>query len=219
MILNFDESGNFGRQGRYFVIACVGGENMKSLENAMKKAVLNTKKQFPIYKNKREIKASEANPVIKDYFLRRIASKELDIRYVVADLHHCKQKLLNDENILYNFLLHFLIVPVAKKSEVKELTLNLDKRTIKVQSGNSFEHYIKGKLILELDLDIDIHVNYIESHNYYPIQAADFIANAVYAKYERGCIDYYNLIKHKIVQEECFPYRLFGTKKVVNLNP
>lgn len=69
IILNFDESGNFGKQGRYFTIACVEMENTKPLSNMMKKAVIKTKRKFPEFVTHKEIKASHATPPVKDYFL------------------------------------------------------------------------------------------------------------------------------------------------------
>lgn len=217
LILNFDESGNLGKQGRFFTIACIEMPNTKPLSNVMKKAELKVKKQFPAFADYNEIKASDSNPIIKDYILRKIASKDLKIRYIVADLHHVKPKLLEDENLLYNFMLKFIIEKAARKKDLKRLIINLDKRTIKVKSTNSFEGYIKIKLQYEYDLDLDIEVNYIESQNSYSIQAADFIANAIYTKYEYGKNYYYDLIAHKIIQKEHFPWKYFGKQKVVNL--
>lgn len=216
LILNFDESGNLGKKGRYFTIACIEMPYTKPLTNVMKKAVLKTKQNFSDFQNIDEIKASDSNPIIKDYFLRKIASKDLTIRYIVADLHHVKPKLLEDENLLYNFMLKFIIEPVAMKKGLKHLVINLDKRTIKVESTNSFENYIKIRLNYDLNLDLDIEVNYIESQNSYPIQAADFVANAINSKYEYGHCYNYDLISDKIVQKEQFPRRFFGQQKVVS---
>lgn len=218
VILNFDESGNLGSKGRYFTIACVQTLNQKPLFNVMKKAVLKTKKTFDDFSEFQEIKASHAYPCIKDYFLNKIVSKDIEIKYVVADLNFVKPQLLKDENLLYNYMLQFIIVPVAKKPRVKKIVINLDKRTIKVQSGNSFEEYIKIKLLYELNLEVDVIVNYLESHNCYAIQAADFIANAVNSYYEYGHAYFYNIVKQKVVQRELFPYKSFGKAKVVSLS-
>lgn len=217
IILNFDESGNLGKKGRYFTIACVEMKtSTKSLSNVMKKAVLKTKRTFSNFEKYDEIKASDSYPAIKDYFLRKIASKDLSIRYIVADLHHVKNNLIQDENLLYNFMLKFIIEKIARNKGLKHLVINLDKRTIKVESINSFEGYIKIKLNYELNLDVNVEVNYIESQNSYAIQAADFIANAIYSKYEYGNELYYDIIKHKVVQNELFPKRFFGQSKIVN---
>jgi Protein of unknown function (DUF3800) len=216
VILNFDESGNMGSKGRYFTIACIESKNIKPLSNVMKKTVLKTKKTFPEYQNFKEIKAKDSYPAIKDYFLRKIASKDINIRYIVADFEHVIQKLKDDENLLYNYMLQFLIVPVAKQPSVSSLVINLDKRTIKVKSTNSFADYIKIKLNYELGYSVSVEVNYIESHNSYAIQAADFVANAINTKYEFGKKCYYDLISNKVVQRELFPYKYFGQNKVVS---
>ncbi|MCD8500711.1 MAG: DUF3800 domain-containing protein [Bacillaceae bacterium] len=216
IILNFDESGNMGKKGKYFTIACVEMSNTKPLINVMKKATLKAKKEFSNYANVTEFKASDSNPVIKDFLLRKIASKDLAVRYVVADLEHVKKRLLDDENLLYNYMLQFLIVPIARRPSVKELIINLDKRSIKVKSTNSFEDYIKIKLNYEMNCNIDLTVNYVESQNSYPIQAADFVANAINTKYEHGYELYYDLFKHKVVHRELFPRSSFGKSKVVS---
>ncbi len=211
LVLNFDESGNLGKDGRYFTIACVEATDVKPLKNVMKRAILKVKKEFPKYVSHREIKAVDANPIVKDYFLRKIVSKNIKIRYVVADLHNTKKELIEDENLLYNFMLQFLIKPAARMRDLTQLIINIDKRTIKVESENSFEHYIKLKLIYELNLEIDVKVNYYESHNSYAIQAADFVANTVNAYYEHNNNHhYYEIIKGKVCQRELFPWRTFG---------
>lgn len=218
IILNLDESGNLGRMGKYFTIACVETDNNKPLNNVMKKAILKTKLAYPQFKDHQEIKASDSNVVIKDYFIRKILSKEnVSVRYIVADKEHVKPQLLEDENLLYNYMLHFLILPVARKKNLKELVINIDKRSIKVKSAKSFEDYIILKLNYELGLDIKITVTYFESHNSYAIQAADFLANAINSKYEYGIDTYYNLIKNKVVRADHFPKGSFGQSKVVNL--
>lgn len=44
----------------------------------------------------------------------------------------------------------------------------------------------------------------------YNIQAVDYIANAIYSKYEYSYNTYYFLIENKICHEELFPYKKFG---------
>ena len=74
-------------------------------------------------------------------------------------------------------------MPIATKSNIKKLVLILDKRTIKVKSSNSFEDYINLLIRYEMGLDIQIEVIYMESQNCYAIQAADFVANALYISF------------------------------------
>lgn len=210
VILNFDESGNMGRDGRYFTISCIETTDPRPLKNTMKNGGLKVKRKFPSYKDENEIKAVDSNPVIKDYMLRRIASKDIKIRYIVADLPHVKKRLIEDENLLYNFMLHYVILPVARYRNVDHIEINLDKRTIKVKSTNSFKDYINLKINYELGKDIQVDVNYVESQNSYAIQAADFVANAINSYYEYGHEYYYNLFESKIIQNERFPRNHFG---------
>lgn len=211
IFLYLDESGNLGSHGRYFTIAAIETTNSKPLNNVIKKTILKTKKTFEDFKDNIEIKASDSTPIIKDYFLRKIASKQnICIRYIISDKVHVKKALLDDENLLYNYMLKFLIEPVAKKPGLKKLIIKLDKRSIKVKSANSFEDYINIKLRYELNLDIVVAVEYVESHNSYSIQAADFIANAIYTKYEHNYLYYYDLISSKIIDSIHFPRSKFG---------
>lgn len=209
--LYLDESGNLGRGGRYFTIAAIETENSKPLNNVMKKAILKTKQKFTKYNNSVEIKASESSPVIKDYILRRIASKEnINIRYIVSDKKHVKPALLENENLLYNYMLKFLIAPVARRPGLKKLVIVLDKRSIKVKSANSFEDYINIVLKYDMELEIEIVVDYVESHNSYSVQAADFVANAIYTKYEHEYDYYYDLLSSKMCKIDHFPYTKFS---------
>lgn len=216
VILNLDESGNLGSDGRYFTIACIETTNVKPLINVMKKTELKTKQTFEKFKNADEIKANEAFPLIKDYYYRKIASKDIAIRYVTADKPYVKSRLLEDENLLYNYMLQFIIVPIARKQNVKALDIYLDNRSIKVKSANSFQEYISIKLNYELNLNVDLNVQYVESKNSYPVQAADFVANAVNAYYEHGYTPYFDILKPKIIQHEKFPINYFG--KPINAN-
>ena len=82
----------------------------------------------------------------------------------------------------------------------------------------SFKDYIKIEVNYELDIPLPIDVNYYESQNSILIQAADFIANAVNAKYENGHEYFYDIIKPRIDHVEHFPRKYFGTDKVIRIN-
>lgn len=58
----FDESGNLGNLGRYFVIACIDTKECKSLHNIMKRKLKKAAESFPKTKmsHAHEIKAKDA---------------------------------------------------------------------------------------------------------------------------------------------------------------
>lgn len=211
--LIFDESGNLGNKGRYFVIACIDTYDWKPLHNIMRRKLGIAKTMFKelsvLHSN--EIKAKDAYPCIKYHLLECIAEKDLNISYIVADLYHIRSNLLNDKNILYNYLMRLLIERiVTAKDEV--VNLICDNHTTKVASANSFSDYIKLFLIYEKEYDIKINVKYLDSDSKdaYIVQAADYVANAIYGYYEYGDKTFYNQFKCKMKYQLLFPWRVFG---------
>ena len=72
----FDESGNLGKSGRYFVIARIDTKECKSLHNIMKRKLKLADDKFPDMKKEHahEIKAVDAYPCVKYHILECITS-------------------------------------------------------------------------------------------------------------------------------------------------
>lgn len=213
--LIFDESGNLGSSGRYFVIACIDTDNCKALHNIMHKKLGVAKKMFrelsALHSN--EIKAKDAYPCVKYHILESIAKKDLCISYIVSDLKYVKPSLLKDKNILYNYLMKLLIERlVSSKDNATTINIICDKHTTKVSSGNSFSDYIKLFLLYEKEYDVCLNIKYMDSDakNAYIVQAADYIANALYGYYEYGDSMYLERFKHKVRTSLLFPRGNFG---------
>lgn len=212
--LIFDESGNLGTDGRYFVICCIDTDDAKPLHRIMKKKLLLARTLFPLMiADVYEVKASNAYPCVMYHILESIVTKDLQISYIVADLKHTYPKLLQNKNVLYNYLLRLLIDKIIPDSfRDQKLVLKLDNRTIRVKSQNSFTDYINIHLNAERNLNLDIEVHYVDSKsaNGFIIQAADYISNAIYSFYEYRYDLYYNKIKTKIFAHDLFPREKFG---------
>lgn len=214
--LIFDESGNLGMSGRYFVIACVDTTNAKALHNIIKRKLKIAGEQFPELKtlHVHEIKAKDAYPCIKYHILECITSKEVSISYIVVDLVHTAPNLLNDKNIMYNFASKLLISRlITAKDTGTKINILFDNKTTKIASKNSLKDYIIAYLNYEQGLNVNINFEYKDSDagDAYIIQAADYVANAIYTCYEYDNNLYSNILKPKIVIAEQFPYKTFGT--------
>ena len=109
--LIFDESGNLGTNGRYFVISCIDTANAKSLYNIMQRKIHQAQVKFPALAalHTHEIKAKDAYPCVKYHIAECIAKKDVSISYIAADLFHVKPQLLDDKNIFYNYMMKLLI--------------------------------------------------------------------------------------------------------------
>lgn len=213
--LIFDESGNLGVSGRYFVISCIDTMNAKSLHNIMKRKLKQAGDKFPELKNlhAHEIKAKDAYPCVKYHILESIISKDVTISYIVVDLLHIEDRLLNDKNILYNFASKILISKlITKADEGKTINILFDHKTTKIASKNSLREYIIAHVVYEEGLDVDINFEYKNSDagDAFIIQAADYVANALYANYEYKNEIYENLIRKKVNIVQHFPYKNFG---------
>lgn len=213
--LIFDESGNLGVSGRYFVISCIDTTNAKSLHNIMKRKLKQAGDKFPELKtlHAHEIKAKDAYPCVKYHILESIISKDVTVSYIVVDLQHIEERLLKYKNILYNFASKILISKlITKADEGKTINIIFDNKTTKIASKNSLREYIIAHVVYEEGLDVNINFEYKDSDagDAFIIQAADYIANGLYANYEYNNDIYKNIIskKQNIVQH--FPYKNFG---------
>lgn len=211
----FDESGNLGKSGRYFVIACIDTLDCKSLHNIIKRKLKIAKDMYPelALKHSHEIKANEAYPCIKYHILECIAKKDVNISYIVADLHHVDHKLLEDKNILYNFIMKILISKIiTEKDKGTKINILCDNKTTKVASLNSFKDYIKLYLNYDCGLQLDLNIAYLDSDagDAFIVQAADYVANAIYTYYEYNNSIYYNIALHKYYIQDRFPWTKFG---------
>lgn len=211
--LIIDESGNLGKSGRYFVIACIDTNNAKSLHNIIKRKLNIAKEQFPVLStHAHEIKAAEAYPCVKYHILECISKKDLTISYIVADLKHVKQKLFEDKNILYNYLTKLLLDRlITVKDNNTTINIICDNKTTKIASGNSFKDYIKAQFVYEKGLDLDLNIKSIDSDagDAFIVQAADYVANAIYCKYEFNNNLYINVMQKSIRHVEEFPKKFF----------
>lgn len=213
-MLIFDESGNLGKDGRYFVIACIDTYNARSLHVKMKKKLLDAKLKKPeLPVDGFEIKANKADKSTKLSILTGIAEKELYISYIVADLHHVFPKLLDDKNCFYNYMIKLIVDDMIKDNFTsKKLLLRLDNKTVKVKSENTFKEYINIHLNYERTLNLELDAKYIDSKSAegFVIQAADYVANAIYAYYEYGNSTYFDALCPVIKHVQLFPRSKFG---------
>ena len=160
-----------------------------------------------------EIKAKDAYPCVKYHLLECIVSKEITVSYIVVDLKHVEPRLLNDKNIMYNFASKILISRLITKSD-EGTTINIlfDNKTTKIASKNSLREYIIAHIVYEEGLDVNINFEYKDSDagDAFIIQAADYVANALYNKFEYSNSMYSDIITPVLNEVQNFPYKNFG---------
>ncbi|EIQ0607791.1 DUF3800 domain-containing protein [Staphylococcus pseudintermedius] len=206
-----DESGNFGKDGDYVVVGGLQVFNGKPIQNFMKKQELKFRKMYPKDFEEKEIKHNNSYPAMKHHYINKIVEKVEKIHYCTANKRNCDPKMLEDENILYNYMV-FRIVKriIIQNPTLKKLTLLLDNRTTKITRRDSLIDYLKGKVYFDLNRpDIELIVTMLDSENSRLVQAADFIAGAVYHYYTYNNNLCYNLIEEKLDCKYHYPYNNF----------
>lgn len=182
-----DESGELGTKHRYFVIAMLVPQRSKRIVNLIKRFVLRN--------NLPEVKGSLLSTPDKQYLIHAInQANDCIISYLVVDKNNIdNQKLFENKNLFYNYLLSFLFKNTIKYAN-DDVSILPDNHSIKVGSINSLADYIRIKAYTKWGFTNNINISFIDSKNSKVVQAADVVANAIYAKYIYGQDHLYNML-------------------------
>ena len=121
--------------------------------------------------------ATAANEMLRTY-------QDIKIDCIVVKKENVKSHIRADPNKLYNYMCK-LVVPEYVK-HVETFDFIPDKRTIKVESGNSLSDYLQTELWFELNVKTKLFNDPQESHKNYNLQFVDWIANSVWSHFEDG---------------------------------
>ncbi len=189
MQLFIDESGSWGKQDRYFVIAMFIPLKPKRIKNLVK--------NFCASYNINEVKASRLEFPEKTTLINK--------------LQVTSKRLLEDGNLCFNFLLSYLLKKTIKEAS-QDIEIFIDNRNTKVSSSNSLEDYIKIKAYFQWKFSYTIKIHYRDSREVKLIQMADLIANAIYAKYNWRKDHFYSQLS--ITESIKFPVDKFGDSNI-----
>ncbi len=182
-----DESGLIHKNSsdEYFIIGGFITEDYTKLKKLYKKATLKIKQRNNI-SIENELKALHMNTGDKRFCLEEIQNDNL-FKFIGIMVEKSKlKKPVSEVNIFYNYLIKLLLDFLIDKNVIQsgsEVYIAIDKRSIKVSSLNSLEDYLKIHYEYEKDFDINLKIEYLDSHDNYNIQIADLICNTFWVKY------------------------------------
>lgn len=148
-------------------------------------------------KNSPEIKWHNSNNYLRIKILNRLAEINFEIFTIILDKSKVYDYLRDKKHKLYNYLSN-LIITECSLGESFELIV--DKSKNKRSLRDDFDSYIRLKKKCE-----NLIIKHEDSKSNGGLQVLDFISGAIFNKYEFKNLDYYNLIKEKIVTEKVFP--------------
>jgi len=136
-----------------------------------------------------EMKASQATKAQKLEFAASLNSTlstkpEIKIESIVVKKENVQSHIRADANKLYNYMCKLVIVDYVKSIPGFEFVP--DKRSIKVESGNSLSDYLQTVLWFEHNTATKLVNNPQQSDRNYNLQFVDWIAHCTWAHFEDG---------------------------------
>jgi len=191
-----DESGDLGLNEGYFIIAMLMAHDPKRIKNIIK--------NFCAYNKLEEVHSCRLGFPNKQFLINKLTKQaDYSVSYIVADKMMVEnKKLFKSNNILFNYLVSFLVKDVFK-ANTDDIMIYMDNRNQKVASINSLSEYIKIKAMTSWGFDKDIKFEYCDSKNHKAVQMIDFVAHCIRRKYVYKKSDFYNRLN--IVKSIKFP--------------
>jgi len=150
---------------------------------------------------KSEKKASDASKNQKIEFSNSLNAMlqdfpEIKVDCIIVKKENVQPHITADPNKLYNYMCRLVVVDHVQDEE--KFDFIPDKRTIKVESGNSLSDYLQTVLWFENRTKTTLINKPGESHADYNLQFADWIAHCIWAHYENAENDVFAIIGRKI---------------------
>lgn len=201
MYVFVDESGdlNFGdSDSNYFIMAALATNNLREIELLMKRK---KSRLFSNYGKISELKFYNSNDEIRKRVLNGLARKDFSISALIVEKESIHDHLRNKKNIYYGYISQILLSTIAC-NDASCIDLIIDRSMPKKQRGE-FNTYVKYKLEPKFK-DLEIRPQHLDSKSSYGLQAVDFIAGAIFQKFENSNPAYFNIIKDKINMDKGF---------------
>ena len=188
----FDESGNVGSQGRYFVLSALIVKRTSDLSKSFKILDEMRKKRGSTKGSDPEVKFSNSYPDERIRVLQSLSESPVSIVYVVIDKK--KSKLYsNTRNCdLYKAAVREILPLVGKASITNDVALNFDENLC-ISMKDLIDTVNKN-----LQNRNVVSVKKVRSFADKAVQLADFISGSVREKYENDDEQYMTIIEEKV---------------------
>ena len=154
-----------------------------------------------------ELKATHLSDASREWFAEKAADlldKEPSLKLVSITVRkeNVQEHIRTDSNKIYNYMIRLALVDhIAHCPHVNFIP---DKRTVKVESGNSLSDYLQTHLWFEKNVQTIINNDPQESHNNLNLQFIDYIANIIWRRYELNKSGPYNRIRNHVRNHQLF---------------
>jgi hypothetical protein len=201
---SFDKPYRNGGSSRYLTITILLVP--KAISHLPKRIVKDIYKKIGKKKNG-EIKSTEltkenliliANKTV--HFLTK--HPEIKIISITTNKQNVENHIRNDPNKLYNYMIGLILPPKIKNNA--RITFIPDKRSIKVESGNSLTDYLRIKLLFEYNSGTIIDSTPLESHTSLNLVYTDWLSHIIWKHFEDGETDVFSILRPMVELSHLF---------------
>lgn len=199
-----DESGDLGfnfnnkKTSNFFIITFVFSQNNRILEKCVKKTHRILRERYR--KVPSVLHACKEDKYTKLYLLKQISNREVKIMSIILNKIKVYVKLQDEKNVLYNYVTNILLDRVINKKYIlcncEKVYLISSKRETNKFLNSNFKKYLESNN-KEINLSVYIKTPFEDKN----LQAVDFISWSIFRKYEFRDVEYYNIFKDKICEE------------------
>ena len=210
MHVYLDESGDLGfdlnKKGtsNHFVITMLLTREPKRVANCVKR--LKTTALRKKYKKMPEIKFNNSPLSFKRMILRKLAKQNIFVFAFALKKAGIQSKLHDQKHKVYNYVTGLLfdkILPFLLPEE--EIVMVVDKVKRRKIEVDDFNLYLRMKLVMAGDEERRLTIDHADSQKNISLQAVDFVAGAIFQKYEHKGREFYDLISKRIKFEVFWP--------------
>ena len=187
-----DESGDLGKDSKYFIISAIISSNKTDLERIINKINRIFKKQL---RNFNEIKGNNTPNYIIKKILKRLENIDYEAVIIVFNKENKDKIKYSNNNELYDIIASEL----AKMITIKQKTsIIIDKSKTKHSDIKLFDKYFIENLNNNLNFPIEI--SHLSSTNSKGLQIIDIISWSYFQNYEKNNEEFIKLIKNSNVK-------------------
>ncbi len=183
-----DESGTFSfgvRSSKCFVVACVVTKDVRGVERVARKVFRGLLKKERKKRKGAMLHAHKETDRIRMQFLKLFAAhKQSRASALIVEKEKVPERLRGEVHFFYNHCVEQLISAVIKKYQCADITLIASRRETNKHLDRMFSEHIQNSI--QKRHNLAVHVKVIPPSIDWSLQVADFVAWAVFQKYEKG---------------------------------
>jgi hypothetical protein len=201
-----DESGDLGfnpqkKSSKYFIVTILANKEKKPLEKIVKKIHSQLRKKVKKMSGG-VLHCTKEKPVTRKRLLQYLAKTDSSIMTICLTKSRVHTKLQDEKHVLYNYVTNILLDRILTKKLIpgnEEIELIISKRETNRFLNDNFTLYLKNQAKQNHNILIEIVIKTPAEEK--SLQVVDFASWSLFNKYENKRMEYYEILKKIIVEE------------------